>query len=73
MACPKPLVLAESVAWIESYCVLKRLGAGVAHSMAAKDVDAFLILEKLLAAEIAAQAQDAPTGADRRDYRAKSR
>jgi hypothetical protein len=52
--CPKSVVDAESLGWLEEFTVRKRLGSGAIESLPAKTVDAFLILERLLAAERAA-------------------
>jgi hypothetical protein len=49
--CPKPLIKPRSIAWIEGYVVMKRLGGGVSLSTSAKEVDAFLLLEDLVAKE----------------------
>jgi hypothetical protein len=49
--CPKPLIMPQSIAWVEAYVVLKRLGGVVGLSTPAKDVDAFLVLEDLVVKE----------------------
>jgi hypothetical protein len=48
----------KSIGWIEAYIVLKRLGCGVTLDAAAKDVDAFLLLEDLIAMERSAVVAD---------------
>jgi hypothetical protein len=44
--CPKSLVTAQSVAWVEMFLAWKFSGGGALHDLVARDADAFLILEK---------------------------
>jgi hypothetical protein len=62
-ACPKPLIDSQSIAWIESFVVQKLLHFGIAAQMPAKDVDAFLLLDQLLAQEKAVARQQAEAAA----------
>jgi hypothetical protein len=58
------LITAQSIAWIESYATFKRLGTGVGFSTAARDVDAFLVLEDLVARERTELALDSKRQSD---------
>ncbi len=49
--CPKSIVKAASLAWIEEYAVWRRLGRVADSSMSARQVDAFLVLDGELRAE----------------------
>ena len=48
--CPKSLVTAESLGWIEEFFVRKRLGLGLGlpFDLSARQAEAFLILEEQL-------------------------
>jgi len=50
-SCPKSYVAARSVAWVEQFWVRKRLGEKGTAGLTARDVEAFLILERECAAE----------------------
>jgi hypothetical protein len=50
--CPKSLVSAESLRWIEQFFVWKKLGLQLTGELSARDVEAFLILEKELKSEV---------------------
>ena len=49
--CPKSLISAESVAWIEEFCAWKLAGGADYRTMSARQIEAFSVLEKELAAE----------------------
>lgn len=49
--CPKSLVSAESIRWLEEYFVWKLADGGDVRSMPARQVDAFLVLEQELRVE----------------------
>jgi hypothetical protein len=49
--CPKSFVTAESETWLEEFFVRKRLGGLDLNSLSARQVEAFAILEKAVAAE----------------------
>ena len=49
--CPKSEVSAQSLAWIEQYYVWRKLGACYPEPLAAKEVEAFLVLEQELEKE----------------------
>ena len=49
--CPKSLVSAESLRWVEQFIVWKKLGANYPCELSARDVEAFLILELEVRAE----------------------
>jgi hypothetical protein len=44
--CPRSFITAQSVAWVERFLVWKRLGFREEERMTARDVEAFLILER---------------------------
>ncbi len=46
--CPKSYISAESEALVEEFLVSRRLGGGSPTEMSARQVDAFLILQKAL-------------------------
>ena len=50
--CPKPAVTPESEALVEEFLVRRRLGGMDFESLSARQVEAFLILEQALAAEL---------------------
>jgi hypothetical protein len=50
--CPKSYITAESQTFVEEFFVRRRLGAGDFESLSARQVEAFVILEKALAGEI---------------------
>jgi hypothetical protein len=50
--CPKSYITAESQTFVEEFFVRRRLGAGDFASLSARQVEAFVILEKALAGEI---------------------
>ena len=43
--CPKSFVTAQSMAWIETYLVRRKLGQKGIDGLTAREVEAFLILE----------------------------
>lgn len=45
-ACPKPLISADSHAWLEMFVAWKRLGGGNVWELAAKDAEALGVLEE---------------------------
>lgn len=49
--CPKSLITAESICWIEEFLVWKRLGLTLNLDTGVRQVEAFLILEELLSLE----------------------
>ena len=49
--CPKSLITAQSITWIEAFLTWKRLRLRLSFASAARDVQAFLILEELLTEE----------------------
>jgi hypothetical protein len=49
--CPKPYITAESQALVEEFFVRRRLRAFDAKELSARQVEAFVILEKELIAE----------------------
>ena len=49
--CPKSLVTAESLAWIEEYQAWKLAGGGDYRTMGARQWDAFSTLEQVLTQE----------------------
>ena len=49
--CPKSLITAESLGWIEDYLVWKRLRLDLRNDLGARQAEAFLILEEQLALE----------------------
>jgi DNA replicative helicase MCM subunit Mcm2 (Cdc46/Mcm family) len=50
--CPKPYITAESQSLIEEFFVRRRLRAFDGEELSARQVEAFVILEKELAAEM---------------------
>ena len=44
-SCPKSLITAESMAWLEEYGVRRRLGSREVKDLTARQVEAFLLLE----------------------------
>jgi hypothetical protein len=50
-SCPVSLITAQSTAWVEEFFVRKRLGFREPGTMAARDVEAFLILQREWEAE----------------------
>ena len=50
--CPKSYITAESVGWVEEFLVRRRLGGIKFEELTARQVEAFLILEKALAGEM---------------------
>jgi hypothetical protein len=49
--CPKSLITAQSIGWIEEFFVWKRLGLGLPYTLSARQAEAFLILEEQLSLE----------------------
>jgi len=49
--CPKSLITAESVGWIEEFLVWKRLGLMLTRETNIRQVEAFLILEEQISSE----------------------
>ena len=49
--CPKSLITAQSIGWIEEFLVWKRLGLTLSVDANVRQVEAFLILEEQLLAE----------------------
>jgi hypothetical protein len=49
--CPKSLITAESLAWLEAYLVRRRLGGPPPEELPVREVEAYLVLERELAAE----------------------
>jgi len=49
--CPKSLITAESLGWIEEFLVRKRLRLDLRSNLSARQAEAFLILEEQLALE----------------------
>lgn len=50
--CPKSYITAESEGWVEEFLVRRRLGGMKLEELTARQVEAFLILEKALATEM---------------------
>ena len=50
--CPKSLVTAQSIAWLEEYVMRKKNGGGPAEDLPARKLEAFLVIETELAEEI---------------------
>ena len=50
--CPKSFITARSMAWLEEYLVRRKLGQRGTEGLDARQVEAFLILEHELAAEV---------------------
>jgi hypothetical protein len=49
--CPKSLITAQSIGWMEEFFVWKRLRLGLAFELNARQAEAFLVLEEQLALE----------------------
>ena len=49
--CPKSLITAASVGWIEEFLIWKRLRLDLRSDLGARQAEAFLILEEQLALE----------------------
>jgi hypothetical protein len=50
--CPKSYITAESAGWLEEFWVRKRIGGGMGiEELSARQVEAFVVLEKALAEE----------------------
>jgi hypothetical protein len=49
--CPKSFITAQSLAWVEKYCVRRKLRQTGIDRLEAREVEAFLILEHELASE----------------------
>ncbi len=49
LVCPKSLISAESMTWLEEFCVWKKLGGPEINNLNARTAHAFLILEQELA------------------------
>jgi len=49
--CPKSLVTAQSAGWLEEFLVRRHLGGLRIDGLGARDAEAFLLLEELMAAE----------------------
>ena len=49
--CPKSFVTAESETWVEEFLVWRRLGGLDVKELSARQVEAFAILEREIAAE----------------------
>jgi hypothetical protein len=50
--CPKPYITAESLALLEEFFLRRRFRAFSVGELSARQIDAFLILERELAAEL---------------------
>jgi len=50
--CPTSYVTAQSVAWIEEFLVWRKLGQKVTDNLGAREVEAFVILQEELLAEV---------------------
>ena len=49
--CPKSVVTAGSVEWVERFAAWRRLGASYPERLSAREVEAFLILDQELTEE----------------------
>jgi hypothetical protein len=49
--CPRSLITAQSLGWIEEYGARKQLGGVRVEELSAREAEAFLILEQLLSRE----------------------
>ncbi|MGH9659565.1 MAG: hypothetical protein ACRD96_13540 [Bryobacteraceae bacterium] len=49
--CPKSVITAQSLDWIERFVVWRRLGALYPEPLGAKDIEAFLVLEQEMTTE----------------------
>ena len=49
--CPTSTVSAQSLAWIEQFYVWRRLGASYPGELSAREVEAFLVIEREAQAE----------------------
>ena len=45
-SCPTSLISAQSLTWIEQFYVWRRLGPGYPGELSAREIEAFLILER---------------------------
>ncbi len=52
MECPKSLIAAESIAWLEEFQLRKRYGFADVLEMPARQVEAMLVLEEELMEEV---------------------
>lgn len=59
VVCPKSLVTAQSLAWVEEYLVRRKLGQTGIEGLGAREVEAFLILEHELAGALQATQEPA--------------
>jgi hypothetical protein len=50
--CPTSAISAQSLAWIDQFYVWKRLGANYPGELSAREIEAFLILEREAQAEV---------------------
>lgn len=49
--CPKSMITAQSISWIEEYLVWRRLGLRVNLESSVRQIEAFLILEEQVSFE----------------------
>jgi hypothetical protein len=49
--CPRSAITGESLAWLEGFYAWKKLGGAAAEEMSARQVQAFLLLERELVVE----------------------
>ena len=49
--CPKSLITAQSIGWVEEFLVWKRLGLALSFEVNVRQAEAFLILEEQLDVE----------------------
>lgn len=49
--CPKSMITAQSITWIEEFLICKRLFHGFPFDLSARQAEAFLILEEELLSE----------------------
>ena len=50
--CPTSTISAQSLAWIEQFYVWKKLGSNYPGELSAREIEAFLILEREAQAEV---------------------
>ena len=50
--CPRSVITGESLAWLEGFYAWKKLGGRPVEEMSARQIQAFLILEQELGAEV---------------------
>lgn len=50
--CPKSMITGQSMAWLEQFFLWQRLPRAYSRELSAREVDAFLILEDELSAEM---------------------